>query len=78
MAQWVMNPTRTHEDAGSIPGLPQGWGFDVAVSLWCRLQTQLGSGVAVAVVQAGSRSSDSPPSLGISISGRCGPKKPKE
>ena len=35
-----MNPTSIHKDAGSIPGLTQ----------WCRLQTWLRSGVAVAVV----------------------------
>ena len=23
MAQWLMNPTLTHEDVGSIPGLAQ-------------------------------------------------------
>ena len=45
--------------------------------LWCRLQTQLGSCVAVAVVQAGSCSSDSTPSLGTSICHRFSPKKTK-
>ena len=24
VAQWLMNPTRKHEDVGSIPGLTQG------------------------------------------------------
>ena len=24
VAQWVINPTRIHEDSGSIPGLTQG------------------------------------------------------
>ena len=43
--------------------------------LWCRLQTQLGSGVAVAVAQASGYSSDSIPSLGTSTCCGCGPKK---
>ena len=42
--------------------------------LWCRSQTQLKSGVAVAVVQAGSCSSNSTPSLGTSRCPKCGPK----
>ena len=45
--------------AGLIPGLAQ-WvgGIWCCRELWCRSQTRLGSGVAVAVVQAGSYSSD--------------------
>ena len=43
--------------------------------LWCRSQPQLGSGVAVAVVEAGSCSSDWTPSLGTSICPMCSPKK---
>ena len=46
--------------------------------LWCRLQTQLGSHVAVAVVWAGSYSSDSTPGLGTSICFGGGPKKKKK
>ena len=38
---------------------------------------RLSSRIAVAVVQAGSCSSDSAPSLGTSIYCRCGPKKEK-
>ena len=44
--------------------------------LWCKLQTWwLGSGIIVAVAQAGSYSSDSTPSLGTSICRECSPKK---
>jgi len=39
---------------------------------------RLGSSVAVAVVQAGSCSSDSTPSLGTSICCGCGPEKKKK
>ena len=39
---------------------------------------RLGSGVAVAVVQAGGYSSDSASSLGTSIGLKCGPKKTKK
>ena len=44
--------------------------------LWCKSQMRLSSGVAVG--QAGSWSTDSTPSLWISICRRCGPKKKKE
>ena len=46
--------------------------------LWCRSQTQLGSGVSVAVVSAGGYSSNSSSTFGISICHRCGPKKKKK
>ena len=45
--------------------------------LWCRLQTWLGSGIAVAVAVAGGYSSDLTPSLGISICQGWGPKQKK-
>ena len=59
----------------SIPGLTQ-WVKDLAL-LWCRSQTQLGSGVAVAVALSGSCSSNLNPSLGTSICHGCSPKKQK-
>ena len=46
--------------------------------LWCRLQMQLGSGIAVAVVQASSYSSELSPSLGTSMCCRCSPIKTKK
>ena len=46
--------------------------------LWYSSQIWLGSGVAVAVVQANSCSLDKMPILGTSICCRCGPKKPKK
>ena len=46
--------------------------------LWCRSQVQLGSGVAVAVAQAGDYSSDSAPSLGTCMCQGCGPEKTKK
>ena len=46
--------------------------------LWCRLQTRLRPGIAVAVAQASGYSSDQTPSLGTSMCPRCGPKKTKK
>ena len=43
--------------------------------LWCRSQMRLRSGVAVAVLQAGSCGSDLTSSLGTSICLRCSSKK---
>ena len=70
-AQWLTNLTRSHVVAGLIPGLAQ----------WVKglvLQTQLGSCVAAAVVQAGGYSSDYTPSLGISICRGCSLGKDKK
>ena len=57
-----MNPTRSHEVAGTIPGLSQWVKVSCCRALWCRLQMQLGSCIAVSVVQASSCSSDLTPS----------------
>ena len=49
MAQWLTNPTRNHEVSGSVPALAQWVKDPVRRELWCRLQTWLGSCVAVAL-----------------------------
>ena len=46
----VTDLTSIHEDVGSIPGLLSGLRTQHCSELWYRLQLQLGSGVAVAVV----------------------------
>ena len=72
----VTNPTSIHEDSGSIPALLSGLGIWRCQKLRCRLKTQLGSGMAVAV--ASSYSSNSTSSLGTSICHICRPKKTKK
>ena len=61
----IDNVTTTHEDAGFISGLTQSGKDLVLQELWCRSQTWLRSGTAVAV--ASGYISDSTPSLGTSI-----------
>ena len=69
-----MNPTSVYEDSGLIPGL-SGLRIRRCCELWCRLQMWLGSQVAVAMVQAGSCSSDLTPSLeNFHMLRECGPK----
>ena len=87
MAQQVKKSTCTHENM--VPSLASGvaasccagcrCGSDLALLwLWYRSQMWFKSGVAVAVEQASSCSSNLTPSLGISICHRCSPKKRKK
>ena len=75
VVQWLTNPTRNHEVAVRSLASLSGLRIRHCHALWCRSQTRLGSGVAVAVVEAGSYSSDWTPSLGTSICRGCSPKK---
>ena len=77
MAQWVKNPTSIMKmRVGSLASLS---GLEDPASPGAVVQVAHGlrSRVAVAVMQAGSYSSDPTPSLGTFIHSRCGPKKAK-
>ena len=60
-----------------VPSLASvSWGSGIALGCGVGCEIGLGSGVAVSVVLNDSCSSDSTPSLEISICYGCGPKKP--
>ena len=77
MAQWVKKPLVSMrmgvQSLDSLRGL-RIW-IQHCHELWCRLQMLLRSWIAVAVMQASSRSSDLTPSLGTSICHVCSPTK---
>ena len=50
VAQWLTNPASIQEDAGWLPGLARGLRIEHCRELRCRLQMQLRSHMAVAVV----------------------------
>ena len=72
-----MNLTSIHEDSVQTLALLSGLRIWSCRELQCRSQMQLGSGIAVAVVQASSCSSHSNPSLGTSKCRRSGPEEAK-
>ena len=77
MAQWkriLLASMRTQvRSLASLSGLS----IRRCHELWCRWQTQLGSGIAVALAQASPCSSDLTPGLGTSMCHGCDPKKTK-
>ena len=73
-----MNLTSIDEDAGLILASLTELGIWCCCELWCRLQTQLGSHIAVAVVEASSCSSCLTPSPGTCVYLRYSPKEGKK
>ena len=78
MAQWLTNPTRNHDIAGSIPGLLSGLRIQCFHELWRRLHTRLRSRVTVALAEAGGYGSDSTRSLGTSMCRGSSPRNGKK
>ena len=74
----ITNPTSIHEDVVSSLASLIGLRTLCCCEPWCRLQMWLGSHVPVTAGQAGSCSSDSTSSLGISICQSLDPKKQKK
>ena len=86
LAQWFEHPTSIHEDVGWIPGLAHGLRIQHCHEPWYRLQTPLGSGIAVSCGVGHRRSwdlmllccgSNWTPSLDYICYG-CSPKKQKK
>ena len=75
MVQWKQIRLGTMRLQVQSPALLRGLWIQHCCELWCRSQTWLGSGIAVAVVQAGGYSSDRTHRLGTSICHRCSPIK---
>jgi len=76
VAQWLTNPTRNHEVAGSVPALAQ-WVKDLGIAVSCGVGCRSGSDPALLWLwhRPGGYSSDSTPSLRTSICRGSGPKK---
>ena len=71
----LTNPNSIHEDVSLISGLTQWVKIWHCCDLWCSSQMLLGSRIAVAMVQAGSYSSNWTPSLETSLCHTYTPKK---
>ena len=73
-----MNSASIREDAGLIPDLAQWVKGLTLPELWCRSQTWLRSGVAMAMTLASSCSSDLTSTLGLPYAVGAALKRPKK